>query len=61
MTMTEFIPVSRETYEEISLLKRPDQTYDEFLGEMLEARKKQQLVTDVREVMARNQFVELDL
>ncbi len=59
MTVTEFIPVSQKTYEEISDLKGPDKTFDEIIANLVEQAKKQQLEDDVEAILARNRFVEI--
>ncbi len=59
MTVTEFIPVSQETYNEIAELKGPDRTFDEFLADLVERAKKQQLECDTEAILARDRFVEL--
>ena len=59
MTVTEFIPVSQKTYEEISERKGPDRTFDEIIANLVEQAKKQQLEDDARAILARNRFVEI--
>jgi len=59
MTVTEFIPVSQKTYEEISNLLGPDRTFDEIIANLVEQAKKQQLEDDVEAILARNRFVEI--
>lgn len=61
MSATENIPVSKKTYNEILDLRRPDETLDDTLVRLVEKVKKQQLTDDIEEVMAHNEFVELDL
>jgi len=56
MTVTEFIPVSQKTYEEISNLLGPDRTFDEIIANLVEQAKKQQLEDDVEAILARNRF-----
>jgi len=56
MTVTEFIPVSQKTYEEISSLLGPDRTFDEIIANLVEQVKKQQLEDDVEAILARNRF-----
>ena len=61
MLVTENIPVSKKTYNEILDLRRPDETLDDTLARLVERVKKQRLTDDIEEIMARNEFVELDL
>jgi predicted CopG family antitoxin len=61
MSVAENIPVSEETYNQILDLRHPGETLDETLARLVEKVKKQRLTDDVEEVMARNEFVELDL
>jgi len=61
MSVTENIPVSEETYNQIPDLRHPGETLDETLARLVEKVKKQRLKDDIEEVMARNEFVELDL
>jgi len=61
MSAAENIPVSEEIYNQILDLRRPGETLDETLARLVEKVKKQRLTDDIEEVMARNEFVELDL
>ena len=61
MSAAENIPVSEETYNQILDLRHPGETLDETLARLVEKVKKQRLTDDIEEVMARNEFVELDL
>ena len=61
MPATENIPVSEETYNQILDLRQPGETLDETLARLVEKVKKQRLTDDIEEVMARDEFVELDL
>jgi len=61
MSVTENIPVSEETYNQILDLRRPDETLNDTLARLVEKIKKQRLTDDIEEVMARDEFVELDL
>ena len=42
------IPVTDEIWKTLSSLKRPGQTYDSLLAEMIEDRKRRRLEEDVR-------------
>ncbi len=61
MSAAENIPVSKETYNQILDLRAPGETLDETLARLVEKVKKQRLTDDIEEVMARDEFVELDL
>ncbi len=61
MSATKNIPVSEETYNQILDLRRPDETLNDTLARLVESVKKQRLTDDIEEVMARNEFVELNL
>jgi hypothetical protein len=61
MSATENIPVSKKTYNEILDLRLNHETLDETLARLVDSIKKQRLTDDIEEVMARNNFVELDL
>ncbi len=60
MSVTEKIPVSEEIYNQILDLRGPGETLDETLARLVEKVKKQRLTDDIEEVMARDEFVELD-
>jgi len=61
MSAAENISVSKETYNQILDLRHPGETLDETLARLVEKVKKQRLTDDIEEVMARNEFVALDL
>ena len=61
MSAAENIPVSEETYNLLLDLRRPGESLDDTLARLVESVKKQRLTDDIEEVMARNEFVELDL
>ncbi len=44
MTATKRIPVSEGVWEEISELKRPGQTFDDLLAQMVEQEKKRRFI-----------------
>lgn len=60
MTTTEFIPVSKETYDKVVTLKRPDQSFDDLLDELVETEKKQRLARDMDRIRSRGKFVVFD-
>lgn len=53
MASNQRIPVSEETRDAIRQLKPPGQTYDEFLQEFIEQKRREQLATDVKSVFER--------
>ena len=61
MSVTENIPVSEETYNQILDLRRPDETLNDTLARLVDKIKKQRLTDDIEEVMARDEFADLDL
>lgn len=54
------IPVTEERWEELHDLKRPGQTYDELLAELVEEHKKARLFRDMDRIRQENDFVPLD-
>ncbi|WP_332449523.1 hypothetical protein [Methanoculleus sp.] len=60
MTATKRIPVSEEVWEEISDLKRPGQTFDDLLAQMVEQEKKRRFIEEMDRIEAEGDFVELD-
>ncbi|HOI14169.1 MAG TPA: antitoxin VapB family protein [Methanoculleus sp.] len=61
MSVAENIPVSEETYNQILDLRRPGESLDDTLARLVESVKKQRLTDDIEDVMARDEFVELNL
>lgn len=53
MASNQRIPVSEETRDAIRQLKPPGQTYDEFLQEFIEQKRREQLATDVKSIFER--------
>lgn len=53
MASNQRIPVSEETRDAIRQLKPPGQTYDEFLQEFIEQKRREQLAADVKSVFER--------
>ncbi len=60
MTATKRIPVSEGVWEEISELKRPGQTFDDLLAQMVEQEKKRRFIEEMDRIEAEGDFVELD-
>lgn len=54
---TSRIPVSRAVWAELSSLRKPGQTYDHLLEEMIEREKKQRLFEDMDKIEKRGKFV----
>ena len=54
---TSRIPVSRAVWAELSSLRKPGQTYDHLLEEMIEREKKQRLFEDMDRIEKRGKFV----
>lgn len=54
------IPVTEERWEELHDLKRPGQTYDELLAELVEEHKKARLFRETDRIRQENEFVPLD-
>jgi predicted CopG family antitoxin len=61
MSAAENIAVSEETYNQILDLRHPGETLDDTLARLVETVKKKRLTDEIEEIMARNEFVELDL
>jgi hypothetical protein len=54
---TSRIPVSRDVWAELSGLRKPGQTYDLLLEEMIEQEKKRRLFEDMDRIEKRGKFV----
>ena len=54
------IPVTPQVWEEMSRLREPGQTYSSLLEEMIDQRKKQRLVEDIRRIRERGDFIDLE-
>ena len=54
---TSRIPVSRAVWAELSSLRRPGQTYDHLLEEMIEQEKKKRLLEEMDRIEKRGKFV----
>jgi len=55
------IPVSEEVWAAVSELKRPGQTFDDLLSQMVEQEKKRRLIEEMDSIEAEGDFVELDV
>lgn len=60
MRATKRIPVTFVTWEEVSRLKRPGQTFDELLQEMVETEKKERFVKEMEKIEKNEEFVKLE-
>jgi predicted CopG family antitoxin len=56
-TATKRIPVTEKTWQEISELKQPGQTFDELLSRMAEREKMHRLVNDLKRIEEEEEFV----
>ena len=59
MTAVKQIPVSTTIFEELSELKRSDQSFDELLSHMVDLEKKNRLLEDMLKKEEEGDFVEL--
>ncbi len=57
MPATSRIPVSRAVWSELAGLKKPGETYDHLLSEMIEREKKNRLFEDMDRIEKRGKFV----
>lgn len=57
---TKRIPVSEERWKELHELKKPGQTFDELVEELVEEQKKAKLFRDMNRVREESEFVPLD-
>lgn len=61
MAATKRIPVSEAVWKELSSLKKPGETFDHLLSEIIEKEKKNRLIRDMKKIEEEGEFVELDL
>ncbi|RLI79952.1 hypothetical protein DRP07_09635 [Archaeoglobales archaeon] len=61
MNATKRIPVSESVWKELSELKKPGQTFDELLSEIVEREKKYRLMQDMKRIEEEGEFEELEL
>jgi len=59
-TATKRIPVTEKTWQEISELKQPGQTFDELLSRMAEREKMHRLVHDLKRIEEEEEFVDFE-
>ena len=54
------IPVTEEIWESLSDLKKPGQTYDRLLSELIALRQEHDFLTHMEEIERSGEFVSLD-
>ena len=59
MSATKKISVSEEVWRELQALKKPNQTFNDLLIELLDREKKRKLVRDMKKIEEEEEFVEL--
>ena len=59
MSAVKRIPVAESVWKELSEMRSAGQTYTELLEEMMEARKKERLVSDMKRIEEEGKFVSL--
>jgi len=59
MSAVKRIPVAEPVWKELSEMRSAGQTYTELLEEMMEARKKERLVSDMKRIEEEGTFVSL--
>ena len=58
--MNKRIPVSEERWKELSNMKKPGQTYNELLKQLIQEHKKQKLKKHLDEIEENQEFTPLD-
>ncbi len=59
MSLPKRIAVTEQVWKELAEMRSAGQTYDELLAEMIELRKKRQLLEDIGHSMQEDDFVPL--
>ena len=59
MSATKKISVSEEVWRELQALKKPNQTFNDLLIELLDREKKRKLVRDMKKIEEEEEFVEM--
>ncbi len=59
MSLTKRIPVTEQVWKELAEMRSAGQTYDELLAEMIELRKKRQLLEEIGHSMQEDDFFPL--
>ena len=61
MTTTKHIPVSEQTRDSLRELKKPGQTYDGLLADLVEHEKERRFLMEMTAIKAEGDFVEFAL
>jgi len=54
------IPISPLTWEHLSMLKKPGETFDHLISDLIEERQKQEIIRHVMHVSEKGDFISLD-
>jgi len=54
------IPISPSTWEQLSLLKKPGETFDQLISDLITDRQKQDIIRHVQRVSENGDFISLD-
>ncbi len=54
------IPISHSTWEQLSLLKKPGETFDQLISDLVSDRYKQDIIRHVRDINEKGDFISLD-
>lgn len=54
------IPVTKERWEQLSNLKKPGQTFDELLEEIIKVYEEKKFLTHIRDIEETAEFVKLN-
>ena len=54
------ISLTPSTWEQLSLLKKPGETFDHLISDLIEERQRQDIIRHVRHVAEHGDFVSLD-
>lgn len=60
MTTNKRIPVSESVWRKLSELKKPGQTFDQLLDDLIEREKMHQLLQDMKRIEEEEEFVGLE-
>lgn len=60
MTTNKRIPVSESVWRKLSELKKPGQTFDQLLDDLIEREKMHQLLQDMKRIEEEAEFVGLE-
>lgn len=59
-TSAKRIPVTEKTWQELSDLKQPGQTFDDLLSRMVEREKMHRLVNDLNRIEEEEEFLDFE-